>query len=341
MTARAKKKRAPAANQSAHSISEERINSWLRKAQLRLHPWAAQIPRMSEEQFELHKEDIAKHGQRDPIWVKQGWLVDGLHRLGACIELELEPRLEQYPNDDLVEFILSENLFRRHLSDDQRAVLVAMALGPGLRAEAQARMKAGVADPTLKSAEGSETAHKIAKQAKVGRDKGRAALRIVEQEPKEAEKVLAGEKRLADAGKDKRRGTLLNGEDAEKVFKPEEFKKRVLDRLEDVITKLVRDFPKREKEAERAIVNYLLSKAARELPNKHGEKKFENEVHRKWVSWVNSFALPERKAVNDLVHDWTGPSEKTKRAKLQPVKSVDLTEAVIGKPSKKGGKAEA
>jgi hypothetical protein len=102
------------------AISEQRVNTWLHKAKLQLHPWAAQIPRMSVEQFVAFKADVEKLGRiRDPIWLKDKQLVDGLHRLGACIELEIEPRFEEYPDDDLIEFINSKNLHRRHLKPEQ------------------------------------------------------------------------------------------------------------------------------------------------------------------------------------------------------------------------------
>jgi hypothetical protein len=188
----------PATARVSPPIAESRVNDWLDKAHLKLHPWAAQIPRMSEEQFELFKEDIRKNGQREVIWVKQGWLVDGLHRLGACIESDIEPRFEQYPKDDVMEFITSENLFRRHLTDDQRVAWVSKMRGPQYEKEARERMETGTADPVSKSTQG-RTVDKIAKDAKTSKHKARAAEDLRKQDSKALDDVIEGKTPLREA----------------------------------------------------------------------------------------------------------------------------------------------
>lgn len=54
-------------------------------------------------------------------------ILDGGNRYRACIEAGVEPRYEEYAGDDLVQFVLSSNLNRRHLMPGQIAVIVSKA----------------------------------------------------------------------------------------------------------------------------------------------------------------------------------------------------------------------
>src|SRR5438094_3119347 len=177
----------------------------------KIHPNAMQFQRISGDELKELKADIEANGIKVPILVnkKRDTILDGRNRMMIASELKLPERevpLEVFkgkPEDEVGE-IISRNIYRRHLTDDQRVALITKLLGPGLRAEAQARMKAGVADPTRKSAEGSETAHKIAKEAKVGRDKARMALEAEKHAPKDLDAVIAGKEKLAAANAKRR-----------------------------------------------------------------------------------------------------------------------------------------
>ena len=59
---------------------------------LRIHEAAGLIPAMSDEEYESLKADIAAHGQREPLVVHEGRVLDGRHRYRACLELGLEPK---------------------------------------------------------------------------------------------------------------------------------------------------------------------------------------------------------------------------------------------------------
>ena len=183
----------------------------------KFHPAVMWLPELSEAEYHELRDDIKARGLREPILRKSGFIIDGRHRLKACRELGIEPKFQEYTGIDILAEILSRNLLRRHLTADQRAMLVAKVRGDKLSSEAQARMKSGVATyPALKSAEGSETAalksaepgrtdEKIAKEAAVGRDKARAALDVVEHAPEDVEAVIKGEKKLRDVRPKKKR----------------------------------------------------------------------------------------------------------------------------------------
>jgi N6-adenosine-specific RNA methylase IME4/ParB-like chromosome segregation protein Spo0J len=78
---------------------------------------------MSEAEFQALKADIDQYGQREPVWLYEGKVIDGRHRVRACDELGKQVRMEVYDGFDAVAFVVSLNLHRRHLSDAQRQVV--------------------------------------------------------------------------------------------------------------------------------------------------------------------------------------------------------------------------
>jgi ParB-like chromosome segregation protein Spo0J len=80
---------------------------------------------MSPEEQDRLTEDIEQHGQRDPITVYEGMVLDGWHRYQACMMLEIEPVMCLLEDDaDPVAFVISHNLHRRHLTGSQRAAAI-------------------------------------------------------------------------------------------------------------------------------------------------------------------------------------------------------------------------
>lgn len=70
-------------------------------------------------------DDIAANGQRQPIILFEGMILDGWHRHAACLAAGATPRMQDLPEgEDPVAFVLSSNLNRRHLTASQRAAAV-------------------------------------------------------------------------------------------------------------------------------------------------------------------------------------------------------------------------
>lgn len=89
------------------------------------HPLSAAFPSMSAEEQDALTNDIEQHGQRDPITIYQGQVLDGWHRYQACSMLEITC-IEQGLADgiDPISFVISMNMHRRHLNQGQLAVAV-------------------------------------------------------------------------------------------------------------------------------------------------------------------------------------------------------------------------
>jgi len=87
------------------------------------HPVADIFPAMSDAEFRELVEDIREHGQREPVWILDDRrVIDGKHRVKACAELgrSVEARVYHGEGDAIVDFVLSLNMVRRHLSINQK-----------------------------------------------------------------------------------------------------------------------------------------------------------------------------------------------------------------------------
>ena len=114
-----------------------------------LHPAAEIFPAMDEAAFAALVADIAAHGQREPILILDGRVIDGRHRQRACRQLGIEPLVRQLSADDGDPFglVVSLNLHRRHLSEGQRAIIAArLATLPHGRPDANAQICAFTQD---------------------------------------------------------------------------------------------------------------------------------------------------------------------------------------------------
>ncbi len=89
------------------------------------HPLAEIFPMIPEADRKLLADDIVTFGQRDAIILLEGMVLDGRNRQWACEFAQIEPVYEEYTGDDPLNFVLSKNLHRRHLSESQRALVAA------------------------------------------------------------------------------------------------------------------------------------------------------------------------------------------------------------------------
>ena len=90
------------------------------------HPAADIFPVMVGAEFDALLADIRENGQREPIVLHDGLVLDGRNRLRACQELGRDPITTTWNGEGTAEaFVLSMNLHRRHLSQSERALVAA------------------------------------------------------------------------------------------------------------------------------------------------------------------------------------------------------------------------
>lgn len=92
-----------------------------------LHPLCVLFPRLTGAEFDALREDIRANGLRSPIITHNGMILDGGNRYRACVEAGVEPEFSEFTGDNLVSFVMSANLHRRHMSAGQQAAIVASA----------------------------------------------------------------------------------------------------------------------------------------------------------------------------------------------------------------------
>ncbi len=185
-----------------------------------IHPLAKEFPTMPNDDCEALREDIFTNGQLVPCLTFKGKIIDGKHRAEACEVLGIAVKTQEWHGKeaDLLDFLVSHNLIRRHMTESQRAMWAARVLhpkekakdGPRLRA-AHAKRKAYIerkkAHSTPNSGTGDETTDTAPNSAaKIVADKVRVnpgyiykAQAILAADKALAKQVEAGEKTIPQA----------------------------------------------------------------------------------------------------------------------------------------------
>lgn len=90
--------------------------------EMEAHPAANAWPMMDSERFGELVADIQANGQREPITICEGMILDGRNRYRACLELGIQPATRQF-NGDPWAFAWSLNGARRDLEATVRALI--------------------------------------------------------------------------------------------------------------------------------------------------------------------------------------------------------------------------
>lgn len=95
--------------------------------ELKSHPIADIFPMLSDDDLRGLSADIKANGQRDPIIVFQGKILDGRNRYKACDLAGVVPRTTDFKGSktEAMIFVWSTNFHRRHLTSSQAAMAVA------------------------------------------------------------------------------------------------------------------------------------------------------------------------------------------------------------------------
>ena len=105
------------------------------------HPVCLLFPQMTHEELQDLAEDIKVKGLLHDILLHEGKILDGRNRYLACGMAGVEPRFKEWKGEGSpLQWAISENMVRRHLTSSQRAVL-ALELLPLLEEEAHQRKR--------------------------------------------------------------------------------------------------------------------------------------------------------------------------------------------------------
>lgn len=96
--------------------------------EIKIHPLAEIFPLLDAKALQELADDIKQNGQQQPILARRGVIIDGRNRLRACDVAGVEPLFiirDDMSEAEIVAAIISANLYRRHLTTQQRAHIAA------------------------------------------------------------------------------------------------------------------------------------------------------------------------------------------------------------------------
>ena len=91
------------------------------------HEYANLFPMLQGEALDALREDIRRHGVREPVVFLDGAILDGRNRYMCARDLGQEYPRAEYQGSDPLAYVISHNLHRRHLTPGQQAAIVASA----------------------------------------------------------------------------------------------------------------------------------------------------------------------------------------------------------------------
>lgn len=94
---------------------------------LKAHPFANLFPMMTDAEYNAHRDDIGRTGINHPIVLHRGAILDGRNRYRAALELNIGIATQVFAGSDreALDLVCSENIHRRHLTTEQRALIAA------------------------------------------------------------------------------------------------------------------------------------------------------------------------------------------------------------------------
>lgn len=109
------------------------------------HEAANLFPMLAADKLEELANNIKQTGLLNPIVLHQGQILDGRNRYLACEQAVIEPRFVEWEPNGIspLDWVLSQNLNRRHLSASQRACL-AVEIKPQFEAAAKQNQLSGL-----------------------------------------------------------------------------------------------------------------------------------------------------------------------------------------------------
>lgn len=161
-----------------------------------LHPLCTLFPRMSGQEFQSLVDDIKANGQREPIMLHEGMILDGGNRYRACLEAGIEPLFMEFGGTNIVSYVLSANLHRRHMTPGQQAAIVASA-----QDWASAHGRGGDRKSDQSQLVDFETVEKRAAVSGASRVTQMKADKVAKADPELSKKVAQGEVSLYEAVK--------------------------------------------------------------------------------------------------------------------------------------------
>lgn len=176
------------------------------------HPMACIFPMLGRDDLTDLAESIQRSGQREPIVIFEGKILDGRNTAAACEQIGIQPIYREYDRDtdgeSPIRFVLDRNLERRHLTPSQKAAAATAALAFIDKAAAKAAADGAPAAPASKAKPDNvvampaprPTAKELAESAQVSERTMQDALTVAKVEgPEGLQPVIDGKVSVSEA----------------------------------------------------------------------------------------------------------------------------------------------
>lgn len=194
--------------------------------ELKSHPIADIFPMLSDDDLRGLSADIKANGQRDPIIVFQGKILDGRNRYKACGVAGVVAKTTDFKGSrsEAMTFVWSTNFHRRHLTSSQAAMALAerkkidpkfvLAVIEPLKQEAAEAKTAGQKSGGKTAGSGRTKENSLVEKVPPSKDKTRAKVakmhgtnsasvatceRILVEHPELVEDIKSGKKSITQA----------------------------------------------------------------------------------------------------------------------------------------------
>ena len=179
---------------------------------IKYHEAANIFPMMQDIEYKQLCADIKANGLLEPIVMYENQILDGRNRYEACIECGVEPQYRQWNGKgNVIDFVVSMNMSRRHLNSSQLAMCAAEAkkmLAVQAKVRQLAALKQGDNAPVvanLPQRDKGRAREQAAKMFNVSPRYVQDAEKLKTNAPDLAQKVRAGEITINKANKEKRK----------------------------------------------------------------------------------------------------------------------------------------
>ena len=206
---------------------------------MKTHKYAEIFPAMEGEEFDALVKDIKKRGLRVSISTYRNSIIDGRNREMACAKAGVEPLYTDFTlklkNDaEVLDFVVSQNVVRRHLTPGQRAV-IALALEKEYAKGAAKRKRVGA---RAHQGQKGRAAEHAAKKLGIGRRIVHSVKRIAKEAPELIPDIRSGRVSAREAERVvrmRRAGASVGRINAEKDKKDRQTKDREVAEFLDAI----------------------------------------------------------------------------------------------------------
>lgn len=273
---------------------------------LEFHTVANLFPMIDQIGFEALKSDIQQNGLIQPIYLYQNKIIDGRNRYLACLAVGVEPIFRNYEGAerDLLNFVISLNLQRRHLGASQKACL-AVELLPELEKRAKESLSEKI---SILRKEGKKAISKMEKHNSIKTagamlgvsDRLVSDARNILKEDKELfEKVKNGELTLYQANKRLKEVEVFALMQKDKQLEPLELSKTELRR----VAELVEELGISEEKARNYVVKRRKQKIERSKQTTTTLRKVEFRITEDVKNKLHNFAKLKGKPISEVLRN--------------------------------------